>query len=140
MSWKKKLLAIFVCLLLFLGDFLYWTIPFSFGKVLPEENWAKAQLWYYDEHFEMREIPIDESTLQQIVTSLKGGQVTNRPRSRFRSLPDFELYLYSNRSLPCSINISDNGDISVAAELDTDHRKYFDGGQELYQALLALSQ
>ena len=140
MSRKKKLLVMLALLLPFLADYLYWTTPFSLGKVLPEENWAKAQLWYYDEHFDVREIPIDESALQQIVISLKGGQVTNRPRSRLRSLPDFELYLYAERILPCSINISENGNISVAAELDTDHRKYFDGGQELYQALLALTE
>lgn len=139
MPRKKKIFAVVAILLLFLGDFLYWTIPFSFEKALPKENWTKAQLWYYDEYFDMREITIDENTLKQIVTSLKGGQVTNRPRSRFRSLPDFELYLYSDRFLTCSINISENGDISVAAELETDRRKHYDGGEELYVMLKNLT-
>ena len=138
MARKKKLPVLLVVLMLLLADFLYWTVPFSLDRAIPEDNWTRVQLWYYDEHFNMREILIDNADLEQIVTSLKGGQVTNRPRSRFRSLPDFELYLYSDSSLPCAINISENGNISVAAELDTDHRKYFDGGEEMYQVLLTL--
>jgi len=138
MSRKKKLLILAAIALLFLADFLYWTVHFSFEKALPDENWTKAQLWYYDEHFDMREILLDEADLGQVVTSLKGGQVTNRPRFRTLSQPYFQLYLYSDKGYPTSITIVENGDISIAEQLDTDHRKYFDGGEELFAILKGL--
>ena len=34
MSRKKRILAIFAVVLLFLGDYLYWTVPVSFGKAV----------------------------------------------------------------------------------------------------------
>lgn len=135
MSRKKMIFGTIAALLLALGDFLYWTLPFSLGKAVPKEDWNGAQLWYYDENFDMRELVIDEETLQKIVTNIDAERVTNRPRFRTISQPYFQLYLYHGTGYPCSFTIVENGDISIAAELDTDHRKYFDGGEELYAYL-----
>ena len=135
MSPKKKILVILAIALLFLADFLYWTVPFSLDRAIPEDNWTRVQLWYYDEHFDMREILVDNADLEQIVTSLKGGQVTNRPRFRTLSQPYFLLCLYSEDGYPTSITIVENGDVSMAVQLDTDHRTYYDGGEELFAIL-----
>lgn len=139
MPRQKKLLVIAAVLLLLLGDYLYWTIPFSLGKAVPNENWNGAQLWYYDEHFDMQEIPIAETALQQLLTCLKTEKVTHRPRFRGMSQPYFQLYLYHGEGYPCSVTIVENGDISIAAEFDTDHRTYFDSGEELYRNLLSMT-
>lgn len=140
MPGKKKIFGIAAALFLLLGDFLYWSLPFSLSKALPKEAWNRAQLWYYDEHFDMRELTVDEETLQKLLTNLEAEKVTNRPRFRGMSQPYFQLHLSYDGGYPCSITIVENGDISIAAELDTDHRSYFDGGEELYAYLLALSK
>lgn len=139
MSRKKMLFGIFAALLLLLGDFLYWTLPFSLGKAVPDENWNRAQLWYYDEHFAVRELVIDETAVQRIVTNINAEKVTNRPRFHTMSQPYFLLYLYCDEGYPCSLTIVENGDISVTDDWVTDHRKYFDGGEELYEYLRILS-
>ena len=140
MSRKKRILAIFAVVLLFLGDYLYWTVPVSFGKAVAKESWVGAQLWWYDEHFDSHEITIDETTLLQILSDIEGTEVTRRPKFLGMSQPYFMLYLYHSNGYPYSLTIVENGCISITPEMDTDRRKYFDGGGELYQALLALTE
>ena len=135
MSPKKKILVILAIALLFLADFLYWTVSFSLDRAIPEDNWTRVQLWYYDEHFNMREILVEDEQIGQIVSAAQGTTVTNRPRFRTLSQPYFLLYLYSEDGYPTSITIVENGDVSVAAQLDTDHRTFYDGGEELFAIL-----
>lgn len=135
MSKRWRIVAVLAVLLLFLGDYLYWTTPFYLKRVIPGEEWTKAQLWYYNEHFDAQEILVDGETLQKIMSGFNAERVTNRPGFRTLSQPYFMLYLYYDEGCPCSVTIVENGDISIAAELDTDHRKYFDGGEELFEYL-----
>ena len=93
------------------------------------------QLWYYDEHFDMREILVEDEQIGQIVSAAQGTTVTNRLRFRTLSQPYFLLYLYSEDGYPTSITIVENGDVSMAVQLDTDHRIYYDGGEELFAIL-----
>lgn len=139
MRRKKHFFCILAVLLLILGDCLYWTLPLSLERAIPDEDWNQAELLYFDEYFNMREITLDEGTLQQILTSLSTARVSNGPRFHTMSQPYFLLYLYSDEGYPCSLTIVENGDISVTDDWVTDHRKYFDGGEELYEYLRMLS-
>ena len=135
MARKKKLPVLLVVLMLLLADFLYWTVPFSLDRAIPEDNWTRVQLWYYDEHSDMREILVEDEQIGQIVSAAQGTTVTNRLRFRTLSQPYFLLYLYSEDGYPTSITIVENGDVSMAVQLDTDHRIYYDGGEELFAIL-----
>ena len=112
------MLVLLVVLLLLLGDFLYWTVPFSFEKALPDENWTTAQLWYYDEHFDMREILVQEEMIEKILTTAEGTSVTNRPRFQTMSQPFFHLFLYSEDGYT-RITVVENGDVAI------NPRRYF---------------
>lgn len=137
MSGKKKLLAGAVVLLLLLGDFLYWTVSFALREKISQEEVTKVQLWYYDESFDFHEIPVEGDALARLVSAVKTERVTNRPSFHTMSGPYFYLLLYCG-GYPWALTIVENGDISLAPELDSDHRLYFDSGGELYQELYRL--
>ena len=136
MNRKKKLWILLAVAALLLADFLYWSVPFSFGKMLPEETWTEARLVYYDDHLLSRETVIaDEAMLEQILTAAEETTVTHRPRFRTISQSYFELFLLCEEGAPCVITLLANGDVAVTPEMDSDCQKFCDGAEELFAAL-----
>lgn len=134
----KGIAAVFLCCALLLADFLYWTVSFSLGPKLPREAVTKVQLWYYDEYFDSHELSVEGDALEALVSAVKTERVTKRPSFRTMSDPYFYLLLYCGDGYPSALTIVENGDISLDTEIVSDRRQYFDSGEELYQALLAL--
>ncbi len=136
MSWKKRLLVIAAVLLLFLGDYLYWTAPISLGKQLPAKVWGKAQLWYYDDGLiDSTEIQVTEEDFGTIAAALENTRVTRRPRFQTMSQPWFYLVVQRPDGALVILTIVENGDIAV--DPGTGGKQYYDSGEELYQVLLA---
>lgn len=139
MSRKKKILVFLAILLLFLGDYLYWTVPFSLEKKLPEEIFdsARVQVFYYDQFFVAEEIPVEASDVKTVLEAVKHTEVTRKPKFGTMSQPFFYLYFYYPDGYT-RVMAEENGNIIVTPDHLKDRNIYFDGGEELYQALLAL--
>ena len=139
MPWKKKIFAIAVVLLLFLGDYLYWTVPISLEKKLPEEVFDSMdmQLFYYDQYFVQKEIPVDGASLQAALDAVAQTEVTRRPKFGTMSQSFFYLYFHYPDGYT-RVMVEENGELIVTPDHLKDKNLYFDGGEELYQALLAL--
>ncbi len=139
MSGKKKLLTILVILLLFLGDYLYWTAPLSLGKQLPAKVWGKTQLWHYDEGIlDSTEIELAEEDFGKIAAALENTRVTRRPKFQTMSQPWFYLVMQRPDGALVILTIVENGDIAV--DPGTGRKQYYDSGEELYQLLLVYAQ
>ena len=141
MSWKKKILPVLAVLLLLLWDYLYWTGGFSLGEKLPEavQNTMDVQLVYYDDLFTSREITVEQEAVADILNAVEKTVVTRRPKFGTMSQPFFYLYLYYPDGYS-RLLVVENGNISADPDMRSDRRIYFDGGEELYQTLLALAQ
>ena len=138
---KKKWIVILSVLFLLLADFLYWTAELPLRRKLPEmtEDTAKVQLFYYDETFASRELLVEEGDIEKLLGTVAGTSVTRRPKFSTMSQPFFYLYLYYPDGYT-RILVVENGDVSLEPDMRSDKRLYFDCGEELYQALLALTQ
>ena len=138
---KKKWIVILSVLFLLLADFLYWTAELPLRRKLPEmtEDTAKVQLFYYDETFASREILVEEGDIENLLGTVAGTSVTRRPKFATMSQPFFYLYLYYPDGYT-RVLVVENGDVSLEPDMRSDKRLYFDGGEELYQTLLALTQ
>ena len=136
MTRKKKLLMLLAVLLLFLGDFLYWTAELSLMKKLPEAagDAVKVQLFYYDETFASREILVEEGDVENLLGALAGTSVTRRLKFSTMSQPFFYLYLYYSDGYT-RLLVVENGDVSLEPDMRSDKRLYFDGGEELFAIL-----
>jgi len=141
MSWKKKLLAILAVLLLLGCDYLYWTLELPLADKLPEavQNTMGVQLFYYDDFFTSREITVEQEAVADILNALEGTAVTRCPKFGTMSQPFFYLYLHYPNGYT-RLLVVENGDISADPDMDSDRRIYFDGGEELFQALLPLTE
>lgn len=131
MKQVGKLFLVPLALLLLaaaLWGFLAWERPLM--DVLPNENWSRVQV-----RGEAEEIP-----LEPFLEALRKNKVSraDSPSSALQA-PYLELYLYSDPGTePTLLYIQENGSVSFAAHLDTEHYRYYDGGQALYEALRAL--
>lgn len=140
MKIGKLLPAVLALAFLLTGIWLYGNVYFPLGDAMPDETWTKAKLWYYDEAFHSREIEIDEVTFSKLVPVLESERVSHRQAFAGMSQPYFQLYLYHDTGYPTVFYIVENGDIAVAAELDADRYRHFDGGEELYACLRILTK
>ena len=136
MSRKKKLLAVLSVALLFLCDYLHWTIPLPLDSCLPEAVYGsvKVELIGHDSFFTPRTIAVETDMVTDILDALKQTAVTRRPKFVSMSEPFFYLYLYYPDGYT-RMTVVANGNISVDPDYRSDRRLYFDGGEELYRVL-----
>lgn len=140
MARKRKIFAFVAVLLLFLCDYLYWTVSLPLADAFSEEMQAsvKAQLFYSDDFFVQQELAVDEEMLAAILEAVEQTEVTRRPKFGTMSQPFFRLYLYYPDGYT-SMTVVENGEISADPEMTSDRRVYFDGGGELYSMLRSLT-
>lgn len=138
---KKKLLVILAAFSLFLGDYLYWTLPRALDADLPEVVYSsvKANLIYYDSFFTPRELQIEDADVPEILNAVARTEVTRRPKFSTMSQPFFYLYLYYPNGYTV-MTVVENGNLAVTPDMHSDRHVYFDSGEELYQTLLHFTE
>jgi hypothetical protein len=136
---KAKMLLIAVCVLLLLGVslWLYWETDLPLMEQIPDEQWAKLEISVGDPG--EGDTKIDPPALESVLTAIADTQVTRHSEIRGLSYPYFRLLLYKGEAYPTLIYVQENGWVTIAEELDFDHYRYYEGGEELYQALLKLT-
>lgn len=130
---KKKILIVFLVLALVTVDALYWTCGLSLGQQLPAKVWGKAQLWSgYD-----RQVELSDEDFGYIAAALENTRVTRRTKFQTMSQPWFYLVMQRPDGALVFLTVVENGDIAV--DPGTGKKQYYDGGGELYMALLSLT-
>ena len=135
---KKLIVCILLVVLLFSLCFSLWyrtELPLS--DRIPQENWVRCEVFLGTPGVGDAEIPMDD--LQGLLDAIDRTTVIRRSEFPGFHTPYFKITLFKGESYPTLIHVAENGDISVAAELDLDHYSYYKGGEELYQALLELT-
>ena len=135
---KKKILILLAVLLILAADWFYWTQSLSLSRQLPAKVWGQAQLWHCNENwFDGPEIVLEEGEYGRIAAALENARVTRRPKFNIVSAPWFYLIMQRPDGALVILTVGENGDISV--DPGTGKKQYYDGGEELYQALLSLT-
>ena len=134
---KKKLLIPVLILLLLSADFFYWTQGLPLGQQLPSKVWGQVRLWHCtDGWFDSPEIDLSEEEFGFLAAALENTRVTRRTKFDILSQPWFYLAMQRPDGALVLLTVLENGDISV--DPGTGKKQYYDGGEELYQALLSL--
>ena len=128
------LLVILLCALCFS---LWYRTELPLADRIPQENWVRCEVFLGTPGVGDSEIPMDD--LQSLLDAIDRTTVVRRSEFPGFHTPYFRITLYKGESYPTLIHVAENGDVSVAAELDLDHYSYYKGGEELYQAILELS-
>ena len=133
----KIILIVAVLLLVVLGVYLYETLPVAMTDILPEDNWTKAQVRFYQDNH-TTEFELEGTQLEQLVSLLEEPVVNRGPSFAGMSPPFFHIHLSASSGPGTLIYVLEDGRISIAVDYDTDHYRYFQGGETLYQAILQL--
>ena len=134
---KKVLLAICVLLrVLCAALWMYWESKIPMIELLPDEDWVKLDMSFSEAGIGDREI--DPPELGKVLTAIGKTKVTRGPEYKDVS-GSFRLALYKGEGYPTVIYVGEDGKIAIAAEMDVDNWRYYEGGEELYEALLELT-
>ncbi len=137
MKNKTALLAICVLLLVLCAAlWMYWERQIPMIELLPEEDWVKLDMRISEAGTGDREI--DPPELEKVLEAIGKAKVTRGPEYKDVS-GSFRLALYKGEGYPTVIYVSEDGKIAIAAEMDVDNWRYYEGGEELYKALLELT-
>ncbi len=133
---KKVLLAICVLLLVLCAAlWMYWESKIPMIELIPDADWIKLDMSISEAGIGDREI--DPPELEKVLEAIGKTKVTRGPEDRDVS-GSFRLALYKGEGYPTVIYVAEDGKIAIAAEMDVDNWRYYEGGEELYQALLEL--
>ena len=134
---KLVICALLVILLCALCFSLWYRTELPLSDRIPQENWVRCEVFLGTPGVGDAEIPMDD--LQGLLDAIDHTTVVRRSAFPGFYTPYFRITLYKGESYPTLIHVAENGDISVAVELDLDHYSYYKGGEALYQALLELT-
>ena len=135
----KKRWVFFVSILSFLvcrAIINYWTEPFLVSDFLPEENWTAVTV--SRENPGTWESEMTGEDLDHILRLLDLAVVDRSPELRVLDQPYFELWLHSPDRARTLIYVMEDGRGAVAVAMDRENYRYFEGGEELYSALMEL--
>lgn len=138
---KKNFLPLLTLLLIVGGIWFYWGHSFPLKSALPEETWVRMQMWVRDETTDEWIWEIEPPALEDVLSAIEETMVDRNDKSKNLGYTGFELLLYpESGEHPTLIDINDYGKIAVAPYYDLDHNRYYERGEELYDALTALAE
>ena len=138
---KKKWLPLLLLLLIIGGIWLYWGRPIPLMSTLPKENWVRMQMWVCDETSEEWIWEIEPPALEDVLSAIDQTTVDRNDKSKNAGFTRFEVLLYpESGDDPTLIYVTDYGKVSVAPFLELDHYRYYERGEELYDALAILAE
>ena len=137
---KNTGIAILVLALVIGSLWFYWEWPISLGDLIPQEAWTGLELLQDDATHTGAYITFQDPPLEEILIQLQATRVTRAPKDRLLEEKHFQIMLKKGLPYPTMLYVEENGQIHIAAELDFDHWKNYEGGEELYRYLSILSK
>ena len=132
---KKRILSCCVLFLVITGLWIYWERPMTMDSLIPEENWTRVELRkgsavssYYEGEFENPE-------LDRILTQMGAVRLSRAERRNYLDDAYFQILLFQGEAYPTMIYVGCDGNVQIAAELDFDNWKCYEGGEEFYRWL-----
>lgn len=133
---KKAAILIAAFVLLIFGLWMYWEREIPLTEILPDVSWTKVRLLAGDPDSQEREQEFASPPLDEILAAADAAKVTRDGKNPYLSDKYFQLYLYREDGDPTVIYVKNTGQIMIAADLD--HYRYYEGGEEFYEALSAI--
>lgn len=134
---KAKITAIiFLALALVMGGlWFYWERPFPLHTLIPEEQWVRMEMEQMlpgNMAGDMKFVDPPMAEFLEILPSIRVSRTEERPYVEEES---FRITLYKGEAWPTVMYISPTGRIHIAANLQFDDWKDYEGGEALYQYL-----
>ena len=134
---KAKKIGLFLCgfVLMISGLWLYWEWPMPMDTLLPQENWVRMELRrgsVTDSYFET---DFENPELDKVLPQMGAVRLTRAQKRSYLDDQYFQIILYKGESYPTMIYVGSAGNVQIAKELDFDHWKNYEGGENFYRYL-----
>ena len=139
---KTKLIATVICVLLLVigGLWWYWEYPLALNEQIPNENWVRMELEQTHPYHMTGNLVFEDPPMEEILALFPAIRVTRAQNSNFVEDDSFRITLFKGEAWPTVMYISPTGKIQIAAEMDFDNWKCYEGGEALYQYLYIQSK
>lgn len=137
---RKFTVAFCVFALVAGGLWWYWECPISLENLIPEEKWVRMEMEQTLPHNMAGNLVFKDPPMEDVLSLLPVIRVTRAQNSNFVEDNSFRITLYKGEAWPTVMYVSPSGGIKIAAELDFDNWKCYEGGEALYQYLYTCSK
>ena len=139
---KTKPIAMAICVLLLVigGLWWYWEYPLALNERIPEENWVRMEMEQMLPYNMSGDLTYEDPPMEDVLALLPAIRVTRAQNSNFVEDDSFRITLFKGEAWPTVMYISPTGKIQIAAEMDFDNWKCYEGGEALYQYLYIQSK
>lgn len=137
----KRITAAFFLLALINGSlWWYWEKPMPLDSLVPDEQWKKMDLeWMLPDH-SAGDLKFEHAPLEDVLAMLPAIRVTRAEGKRHQEDDCFRITFYKGEPWPTVMYVSSTGRVDIAADMDFDHWKNYEGGEALYLYLSILRQ
>ena len=139
---KTKRIAAVICMLLLVlgGLWWYWEYPHPLNELIPDENWARMEMEQTRPYNMAGDLTFENPPMESVLALLPAVRVTRAQNSNYVEDDSFRITLFKGEAWPTVMYISPTGKIQIAAELDFNNWKCYEGGEALYQYLYTCSK
>ena len=139
---KIKGIGIAVCgLVLILGSlWWYWEHPLSLHDLLPEETWVRMEMEQIFSAGPTEDRKFVDPPMDAVLALLPAIRVTRAEKRPYLDDKCFRITLYKGEAWPTMLYVGSTGRIHIAADLNFDDWKCYEGGEALYQYLYLCSR
>lgn len=139
---KTKMMAAVICMLLLVigGLWWYWEYPHPLNELIPEENWVRMEMEQTLPYNMAGDLTFENPPMEDVLALLPAVRVTRAQNSNHVEDDSFRITLFKGEAWPTVMYISPTGKIQIAAEMDFDNWKCYEGGEALYQYLYTCSK
>ena len=137
----KKITAA-ICLLALVngGLWWYWERPLPLDRLIPQEQWVRMELEQMLPNNLAGDLEFQDPPMEEILELLPAIRVTRTEKRPYLDDECFRITLYKGEAWPTVLYVGSSGRIDIAADMQFDDWKNYEGGEALYRYLYNLSQ
>ena len=137
----KKITAA-ICLLALVngGLWWYWERPLPLDRLIPQEQWVRMELEQMLPNNLAGDLEFQDPPMEEILELLPAVRVTRAEKRHYLDDECFRITLYKGEAWPTVLYVDSSGRIDIAADMQFDDWKNYEGGEALYRYLYNLSQ
>lgn len=123
------------------GLWSYWGRQIPLTDILPEGNWTKLQMWMADDTTDEWIWEIEPPALEDVLSAIAETRGDRNDKDKELGARYFQILLYREESsYPTLIYVREYGKLAIAVDYDLDHYRYYEHCEELYDALVILTE
>ena len=133
-------MALCTIILLIAGLWYYWERPLALADVIPQENWVRMEMEQMLPSELTGDLKFEDPPMEEILSLFESIQVTRTEKSRQLDDESFRITFYKEEAWPTVMYVGSTGKIWIAADMQFDDWKHYEGGEGVYIFLTNLSK